>query len=121
MEAFPEEDFLRDWLIRIVRAFPAGFYFKDLSDPAPVNWSAIVQAEDPLILHLQMSAVSDVVSNLIEHGLAPSTPAAAVFPKHAPIIGTTTDIATRLKRIATNNLILIIHEGVDGINELLSE
>ncbi|WP_278313607.1 bifunctional uroporphyrinogen-III C-methyltransferase/uroporphyrinogen-III synthase [Lolliginicoccus levis] len=62
-----------------------------------VDWSALAAAPGPLVLHATSSHLAEVASALVEHGLAPQTPAAIT------ISGTTCKQRTVEATLATLN------------------
>jgi len=101
----------------LLRAFPHGFYFKDLGStpPAEVEWDRIVTTDDPLVFRLRTGDLEEVLQRLIEAGLGPATEcAAAAEPIDPPAatFGSLGDIATRARFAQTSpsTVVLVIAE-----------
>jgi uroporphyrinogen III methyltransferase/synthase len=116
----------RDLLL--LRAFPAGFHFKDLRNipPAGIEWERITGTDDPLVFRLKAEDLNDILQRLVEAGLGPATPCAAVSePLAGPsgaTFGTLGDIATRARCALTSagSMLLLIAEDLSGLRRLLT-
>jgi len=95
-------------LIWMNQHYPDGFFCCDLSkiQPDAIAWIDVVGLNLPLLIHLDISTLQELITQLIHAGAPPATPCSQIALP--PITGTLGDIAMKLRVAGANRLNLVV-------------
>jgi hypothetical protein len=87
---------------------PDGFFCCDLNkvQPDAIAWIDVVALNLPLLIHLEISSLQQLITHLVDAGAAPATPCSQIALP--PITGTLGDIAMKLRAAGAHHLNLVV-------------
>ena len=88
--------------------YPAGFFCCDLNKVSPddIAWIDVVGLNLPLLIHLEISMLQQLITELVQAGAAPATPCSQIALP--PITGTLGDIAMKLRAAGAHHIHLVV-------------